>query len=112
MSRVEIDRVRQARADWGHDKYGDRDERRDHCVDMLEELLDVKNILNREALWTSRNGTGLSKSIAYLGYHMEINNKVNSLIELIQDYDNFLRMKNVKIDDSNAGDRIGFTNIK
>ncbi len=105
LTNEEIQSLTEARADWGHEKYGDRDELRDGSIDMLEEIMDIQNILDRRLLWINKENknnkeiTIISKSINQLA--MELTLKVKK-------FDKAIRENGYKVNDSNGGERIGF----
>jgi len=104
LTNEEIETLREARAIWGHKKYGDRDIYRDGALDMLEETCDIVNILERRMKWIEEGGisnttiNSVSRDIKQLV--MEINMK-------IQKFDNVIRFNGYQVDDSNGGERIG-----
>lgn len=100
----EIEQIREARAEWGHGKYGDRDEFRDSSIDMLEETLDIKNILNRRIMWIEKN-KNMTLEIDIAKTNILIN--YNRMIEAIQEFSLAIDKSNYIVDDSNGGTRIG-----
>jgi len=104
LKHKDIERIRNARAVWGHEKYGDRDKDRDHCLDMLEEVMDIENILNRTMFWLGKEE---KKQYTVYEFYYLITNQCKMLSETIVEFDQFLRNKGIEINDNNGGDRIG-----
>lgn len=101
--------LRKRRADWGHEKYGDRDIYRDSALDMMEESADIINILERRIHWYNEYcfENKIDHSFAIDLAVQKINNKVEELNELIKKFDLELRNTGYEVNDSNGGTRIG-----
>lgn len=97
------------RARLGHLKYGDRDQFRDGALDMMEEVLDVINILDRRNKWVNEANVG---SLETLETSVEIFRTCEVLIEKIKDYDKAVRVAGYEVDDKNGGERWGIEILK
>lgn len=110
LSKRDLERIRNARQEHGNKIYGDRDKYRDGCLDMVEEVLDVKNILNRRMFHISsdikKDKYGLWE------YYYEINKQCDNLLETFKEFDNYIRNVGIEVDDTNGGTRIGLDKIK
>jgi len=100
----EIEAIRKARAEWGHKKYGDRDQFRDGAADLLEEALDILNILDRRLKWIEHDKKMCSEIFSK---SVEIKDLTERLIWKIQYFDKTIRLAGYEVSDENGGERIG-----
>ena len=113
----QIQKHREARASWGHEKYGDADKFRDGTLDMMEETADVINIMNRRLKWV--NEWILEVGNKEVGAQMLLAKQSNNIKEIvkdlniaIKDFDESLRHLGYPIDDRNGGERIGLEHLQ
>jgi hypothetical protein len=101
-----INKLKKQRADWGHKKYGDRDKLRDTCLDILEEILDIKNITDRRLKHINEEHNKIDTETLEFAY--KINLRCDNLIKINQEFDEHLRKK-YGVTDENGGFRVGIS---
>lgn len=104
----QIEKLTKSRADWGHEKYGDRDEFRDGSLDMLEEVMDIINILQRRLMWLDKQGL-VDDAVRHIA--LSILEGTANVIFDIQDFDKIIRVNGYQVNDTNGGERIGIDKL-